>query len=430
MNIAQLEADLAAAKEKIRALADKTFRAAAEHVVTPATATEPAVTGRVLTDKEHEAIKALQADARTIEDQLSRAGRDATIMAEITRLTGGPSRPSALPAISGGRRISIGQQFVHDPGYRAFIAAAGHRRHGAWTSPAVEATHWYDLHAATLTEAPASGGALIQPDWRPGLVGLPMRRSVVADMIAPGTTDSNLIQYTKEKTFTNAAAPVKEGDPKPESTLIFEPATAPVRKVAHWMPVSEEMLEDYAQTASIIDARLRWGVEIKEEDQLLNGTGVDPQILGFHNLTGLAPEVEIGSDTIADAMLKQITAIAVNALITPDGWVMNPADWMLVQIAKNTQGNYLGTGPWAAPQTPMLWGIAGTVTPAEAAGMALVGAFRQASQTFRKGGIRVEASNSHADFFIRNLVAIRAEERFALAVYREAAFGKVDLAAP
>ena len=49
------------------------------------------------------------------------------------------------------------------------------------------------------------------------------------------------------------------------------------------------------------------------------------------------------------------------------------------------------------------------------------------SQFFRKGDIRVEASNSHQDFFTKNLVAIRAEERGALAVYRPGAFGKVTL---
>jgi HK97 family phage major capsid protein len=65
------------------------------------------------------------------------------------------------------------------------------------------------------------------------------------------------------------------------------------------------------------------------------------------------------------------------------------------------------------------------VTPAIVANTALVGAFGTMSQVFRKGGIRVEASNSHQDFFIKNLVAIRAEERLALAVYRPGAFGKV-----
>jgi HK97 family phage major capsid protein len=75
--------------------------------------------------------------------------------------------------------------------------------------------------------------------------------------------------------------------------------------------------------------------------------------------------------------------------------------------------------------TPQLWGKRVAVTPAMAATTALVGAFQQGGQIFRKGGLTVEASNSHADFFQRNLTAIRAEERLELAVYRPGAFGTV-----
>ena len=74
---------------------------------------------------------------------------------------------------------------------------------------------------------------------------------------------------------------------------------------------------------------------------------------------------------------------------------------------------------------PILWGVPAAVTPSIVANTALVGAYRTCAQIFRKGGDRVESSNSHASFFINNLVAIRAERRLALAAYREAAFGKV-----
>jgi HK97 family phage major capsid protein len=72
-----------------------------------------------------------------------------------------------------------------------------------------------------------------------------------------------------------------------------------------------------------------------------------------------------------------------------------------------------------------MWGKPVVPTTAMPASTALVGAFRQASQVFRKGGLTVEASNSHADFFQRNETAIRAEERLLLAVYRPGAFGTV-----
>jgi HK97 family phage major capsid protein len=70
-----------------------------------------------------------------------------------------------------------------------------------------------------------------------------------------------------------------------------------------------------------------------------------------------------------------------------------------------------------------LWGLPVDVTPSIAAGVGLTGAFASQAQVFSSGGLRVEASNSHQDFFIKNLVAIRAEERLALCVYRPGAFG-------
>ena len=47
---------------------------------------------------------------------------------------------------------------------------------------------------------------------------------------------------------------------------------------------------------------------------------------------------------------------------------------------------------------------------------------------YRKGGVRVEATNTHADNFTNNKVTVRAEERVALAVRYPAAFVKVGLA--
>jgi HK97 family phage major capsid protein len=57
------------------------------------------------------------------------------------------------------------------------------------------------------------------------------------------------------------------------------------------------------------------------------------------------------------------------------------------------------------------------------AGTALTGAFATQAQVFTHGGMRLDASNSHQDYFIKNLVAIRAEQREGLAVYRPSAFG-------
>src|SRR5262249_3527123 len=141
----------------------------------------------------------------------------------------------------------------------------------------------------TLTEDPASGGGLVVPDVQPGIIPLPTRKIVVADLLAPGTTTSNAVTFMEETTFTNAAAPVAEGTAKPESALVFTQKTESVRKLAHWLPVTDEILEDVAQLTSYINQRLRLGVQLAEDDQLLNGNGTAPNLLGLLNRTGLAP---------------------------------------------------------------------------------------------------------------------------------------------
>jgi len=409
MNIAAMEADL------------RTKAAAATALLTAQMTTAQAE-NRERTAEEIAAVQVKYDEANALKARIETARAEARQAAGLAALTagmteGGSNEPGPRA------RLTLGAQLAAHPDYQHFIRTQQHRRSGSWTSQAWELPH--PLRGATLTEDAASGGTLVQPQLLPGIQELMYRRLTVRDLLSPGSTDSNAILYLKEKVFTNAAAAVAEGAVKPESTLTFENATSTVKKLAHWLPVTEEMLEDFSGIRSFVDARLRLGLSLTEEDELLNGSGLAEHLLGLRTNVGLAADVVRGADTNIDAILKQITAIATGALIQPDGIVMNPTNWQTIQLIKNAAGNYMGTGPWAGPQSPTLWGLPVAVTPAMAATVALVGAFKMAAQIFDRGGVRVEVSNSHSDFFVRNLVAIRCEERLALAVYRPAAIGEV-----
>lgn len=420
MKLAQLETDLRAKQAEIQTLVETQLRACEAHVVTPASGDTPAVTGRLRTAEEKAAVQTLLDEGKAIRARIDGMRGDANMTAEIERLTAGMTAGGSHGNGHQPRaRKSLGQQFVESEAMAWIKKTAGSRSMGAWTSPSAE------LMAATLTEDAASGGDLLIAQQVPGILPLLFKRLVVADLIAPGTATSNLISFMKELLFTNAAATVAEGAAKPESTLTFDAATAAVRKIAHWLPVTDEMLEDAPQVQSYIDARLKLGVDLKEEDQLLNGSGVAPNVLGLMLLPGITPAHPRGTDSNIDAIMKQLTFIATTVFVQPSGIVMNPTNWQTVQLLKNAAGNYLGSGPWSMAQAAQLWGLPVAVTPSIVLGSALVGDFRGSAQIFRKGGIRVEASNSHSDFFVKNLTAIRAEERLALAAYREAAFGQV-----
>lgn len=425
MNITQLESDLRAVREKAATLIQDTSRKC-EEPVTQADGTK--TTGRLMTKEERGAIDALLAEGEGLQKRIDAAKGDAELLEKLGKLGGGTAlvpRKQTLPARTEMR--SIGAQFTQSDQFKQLIESGVHRAGRSWASGVVEC---YDFRATTLTEDAASGGKLVLPQYTPGIVQTLFKRLVVADLMASGTADSNAITYMVETLFTNAAAPVLEGAAKPESALVFDQKTDAVSKIAHWLPVTEELLEDVAAIASYIDARLRMGVQLAEEDQLLNGNGTAPNLLGILNRPGLATAVarNVGAtppETNADAILRQISAIATTAFVYPDGIVMNPANLFTILTSKDSSGAYYGGGPFSVLPTATIWGTPVAPTPSIVAGTALVGAFSTQSQVFRKGGMRVEASNSHQDFFIKNLVAIRAEERLALAVYRPGSFGKV-----
>lgn len=322
---------------------------------------------------------------------------------------------------------SIGQQFVQSAGYKS---AVEHGFKGNFTTG--------DLEVKTLltegtagTPGPGYQPVAALPTLLPGIVDLRFHPLTISDLFPGGTTSTPLIRYLVETAVTNAAAATAEGALFPESALTFSKVDEVLHKITTFLPISDEMLEDWAQAQSYIDARLILFVKLAEEVGLLNGDGTGANLVGLMNRVGLATPIvkNIGvspvGDNSMDAVYRQITAIRTTAFLEPDAIAIDPLAWQNILLAKNTQGNYYANGPFASAETPALWGKKVAVSFGTAANSAVVGAFAQGGQIFRKGGLTVEASNSHADYFQRGQTAIRAQERIALAIYRPGAFGAV-----
>ena len=379
---------------------------------------------RPLAEDERQAVNDHLAEAKVLKAQIEGIDADAELRESIKALNGGQD-PREQPAQAPGEsretalvRKTLGAHFVASDVYN-MIRAGKHRQHG------FAASFELDLAATTLTEGSGSGGDLVLPDYLQGIQPILQRPIRVTQLLMPGTTQSNSIEYMKETTFTNAAASRAEAAAAAESTLVFDRVAEPVRSISHFLPITMEMLEDQAQSQSYVDGRLRLGLDLAEDDQLLNGDGIAPNLEGLMNRSGLASAQARGSDSNADAIFKQIMAIMTSSFLMPDGVVLNPTNWTTIVLTKDGNGQYYGAGPFAAMQTPVLWGLPASVTPLITANTALVGAFRQAAQRFVRRGATVTATNSHSDYFTKRLVAIMAEMREGLAVYRPGAFGKV-----
>lgn len=375
---------------------------------------------RSVTSEEKDQVERLIAEAQGLKSKITSIEDNEHLRKSIEDMNGVFNQPPEEAPTSA---RTFGEAFVKADAYRAL--KSGGMKGGKWTTGPIEVDAGLFGGKATVSEA---ASAIIQPSVTPGILPTLFRRLTVADLIASGTTDSNTVRYLQETTATNAAAAVAEEGIKPESTLIFTQVDEPVRKVATFLPVSDEMLEDEGQIRSYLDGRLRLFIEHAEEAQLLSGSGTAPNIRGILNRTGVQTVAKLTGVPIHDYVFDAITNIRVNALIEPDGIVMHPTNWAVVRKGKDANNQYYGGGPFMGPYgvdgiaADSLWGLPVVVTSAMTLNTALVGAFRTQAQVFRRGGITVEASNSHSDFFQKNLTAIRAEERLALAVYRPAAF--------
>ena len=261
-------------------------------------------------------------------------------------------------------------------------------------------------------------------------------RLVIADLLGSGSMTGQAISYFVEGAMEGAFTTVAEGAAKPQIHMA-QPTTVTdaLKKIAGFIKLSDEMLEDLSFVVSEINTRLLYELGRFEEQQLLVGPGTGTTVLGLLNRSGIQTETQaVSPDSAADALFRSITKVQTATGFDADGIVIHPTDYQKLRLAKDANNQYFGGGFFQGQygngeilSVPPIWGLRTVVTPATAVGTAVVGAFGTAATVYRKGGVRVESTNSHASDFTNNLVTVRAEERLALAVRVPLAFVKVTL---
>ena len=404
--------------------------------------------GRALTDAERTDYDQHMAKGRDLLEQIKVAKRDAEVLDQAKSLAqeiGGYAVDDVEGQKGAGtptqRVKNLGLEVVSSPQFKSMMKGFTNSD-GTVRIPDRTQVKSDPIRVKSLFTGASgtSAGAFVTPE-QTGIIEMLGRRPLtIRDLISVRRTGSDTLEYVRQTAHTNAAAPVPEaqsaapidgttvtnviGGLKPEGSWAFERVSTSVKTIAEWVPVTKRALADAAQLEDLIRDELSKDIAEAEEAQILTGDGVGENLTGILSTSGIQSQA-FDTDVFV-SVRKAITKARTVGRVVPNAVLMNPLDVETVDLARETGGRFYGAGPFTmGPRT--LWSLPIVESETIAAGTAVVGDFSKAVLWDRED-TTVTFSDSHADFFVRNLVAVLAEERVAFGVTRPAAFVKTTVA--
>lgn len=324
---------------------------------------------------------------------------------------------------------SVGAQYVNSDAYKALKGNV---------SKVERAREIISTKAATTsTVSPGiTRNTIAMPTQLAGIYDENAEMPLVIEGLIPHIpVTSSSVQYLKASAFTNGAKVVAEGTAKPESTFQFKLATANIETIAHYTKITEQLAQDAPAVQAFINAKMIYGLQLKIDEQLVNGTGAEAsQLTGLlkdtttctdysTELTELKPSIK----TMVDFALGIKTKLETIGY-APKYLILNPIDWANLALMKDTRGLYILGGP-ASVAGKTLWGMSVVTTPSMPQGKYLMSDFALGATIFDRQEVAVEIDREQDDF-TKNLFTIRVERRLGLAVENPKAIGGGDWTLP
>jgi len=265
--------------------------------------------------------------------------------------------------------------------------------------------------AGTMGLATNVTGQVPQAEREQGIARIVTRNPFVLQLVNVGTIMSNVWEWVEQKNRDGGAAMTAEGAAKSQADFDLVVASANVKKVTAYIKVTKEMLDDVELMRSEIDQELTELINLKIDEQLLNGSGLTVNLTGINtNATAWSAgafALVIPTPTKWDVLRTAINQVRVN-LFEPNYIVMHPTDVTGMELSKDSTGQYI-MPPFATLDGTVISGIRVVANTGVTIDNFLVGDFSKAGVRFKEGlTINVGYEN---DDFTKNLVTILAEAR-------------------
>jgi HK97 family phage major capsid protein len=395
---------------------------------------------RDFTAEERTQVQKHLEEARGLKAKIKEAEGDEALRKTVDELGEGiglASKKGQLPTVPAALKGTLGERFVESEQFKAWLkhAAPGGQipdQAKGLMSPPVE------FKTLLTGDSDTSGGAFVVTDHTGIYEPLGRRPLALRDLIAIRSTTSDLVEFVRQTAKVTQAAPTAEANvteysgatgqvsgQKPEGAMTFEKVTTPVKTIAVWIPVTKRALSDAAQLRGIIDQELRDDLEEDLEDEIVGGDGTGEHFTGIENTSGVLSQA--WDTDMLTTIRRARTTLAVTGRARPTAILAHPNDAEALDLLKDSQGRFYFGGP-AEGGVQRVWRVPVVECEAVTEGQAIMGDFRKAVLWDRERAT-IQVSDSHSDFFIRNMVAILAEMRAAFGLIRPSAFIKVDLLA-
>lgn len=272
----------------------------------------------------------------------------------------------------------------------------------------------------------AATSGVLMFDRTPGIVPAARRKLFIRDLMTSIPTSMSSIDYVKVENDVADASPQVEASAKYENALSFTTATAAVRTVATWIPATKQILDDFSGLQGFIETSLRFAVRKEEEDQILAGDNTGQNLNGLiTQATAFSTSLLVASDgwEYVDIIGRAIQQIETASESMPGFVALHPSIWWGIRLQKTSTGEYIYGNPAQGDGQFNLFGLTPIRTLAVSTTQFLVGSAAPTDAVIRdREELNVQISTEHSDYFTKNMIAIRAEERLALVVFRPACY--------
>ena len=263
----------------------------------------------------------------------------------------------------------------------------------------------------TMALSTNTTGQIPQAEREAGITRIVRRNPFILELVNVGTIMSNVWEWVEQKNVEGGSAMTAEGAAKSQTDFDLVVASANVKKVTAYIKVTKEMLDDVALLRSEIDQELTELINLRIDDQLLNGNGLTINLTGIvTNATAWSAgafATSIPEPTNYDVLATAINQVRVN-LFEPTYIVMHPTDVTKMKLSKASDGHYV-LPPFSSVDGTSVEGIRVVANTGVTIDKFLVGDFSKAGVRFKEGlTINVGYEN---DDFTKNLVTILAEAR-------------------